>query len=282
VPKSTVSRALTRLETELQARLVERSTRKLSLTETGEALLVHAEAMLAEAENAVAEIAAQQGNPRGLLRVAMPATMARSIIAPELPRFVAAYPDVNLALTVTDRLLNPITDEYDIVIRAGWLEDSALIVRRVAAIETGLFASRAYVAAHGLPASPADLADHQVAGLSIGASAVLNLRRGNVRSEVPLSRRFTVNDPVVAAEMMRAGLMIAQCASWLVEADVAAGDVVPVLPGWDVDDPPSLYALYPSRTAVPPKVRVFLDFIDEVARAVLQGRAPHPEARPQQ
>ncbi|QMW21677.1 LysR family transcriptional regulator [Sandaracinobacteroides saxicola] len=278
MPKSSVSRAVARLEQELQARLVERSSRALVLTEAGAGLLGHAQAMVVEAENGFAEIAARQGNPRGLLRVAMPATMARSILAPELPGFLRRYPDVDLAVTVTDRLVNPVTDEYDVVVRAGWLEDSSVIVRKVAAIEMGLFASVGYVAAHGMPLTIEALPAHAVIGLSLPGARTLTLSRQGRQVEVPMARRFSSNDPVVAAEMVRAGLAIGQLARWFIAHDVAAGRIVEVLPDWALEDPPALYALYPSRTAMPPKVRVFLEFITDVANRVQRGDAgPHPE-----
>lgn len=278
LPKSSVSRAVARLEAELQARLVERSTRQLQLTEVGQAFLVHARSIVAEAENAVAEVAAYQGNPRGLLRVAMPATLGRSILAPEFPGFLRRYPDVDLALTVTDRLLNPVTDAYDVVIRAGWLEDSSLIVRQVLTIRMGLFASPDYLAQHGTPLTPDDLREHRIIALVLpGARSGLTLVRNRQRISMPTSTRFTPNDPVIAAEAVRQGLAIGQVTSWLVQGDVDAGRLVPVLPDWEVDDPPVLHALYPSRTAMPPKVRVFLDWIEEVAGRVQEGRGPHEE-----
>jgi LysR family transcriptional regulator, transcriptional activator for aaeXAB operon len=265
-----------RLESDLQARLLERSTRRVALTEVGSAFLLHARAMAQAAENAVAEVAAFQGNPRGLLRVAMPATMGRSILAPELPRFLERWPDVDLAVTITDRLLSPVADNFDVVIRAGRLEDSSLIVRRVATIDMGLFASVDYIARHGLPATVAALAGHAVIG-ALNPGAALALCRGAETADVALTRRFASNDPIIALEMIRAGMAIGQAARWLLRGDIAAGRVVAVLPDWGVADPPALFALYASRIAMPPKLRVFLGFLEDVAGNLQLAGTPHAE-----
>jgi DNA-binding transcriptional LysR family regulator len=265
LPKSTVSRAVAKLESVFEARLVERTTRRVALTEIGEALHAHCQKMVSEAQNAEAEIAAYQGHPSGLLRVAAPSAIGRQIIGPALPEFLRRWPDVDLQLHLTDRQLNPVAEQFDVVLHAGWLEDSALIARKIADTNAILVASRAYAETRPLPRTIEELAGHPVIGFPFADAPPLELVSGKERVKVPIWRRFACNDPLVNLSMVEQGLAIAPISAVFAAARLARGDLIPVLPAYQLHDPPALYALYPGRTALSPKVSVFLDYLVELA-----------------
>jgi DNA-binding transcriptional LysR family regulator len=273
LPKSTVSRAVSRLESVYSARLVERTTRKISLTEIGETLHLRCRRMVEEAESAEAEIAAYQGHPSGRLKVAAPYVMGHVMLKPNLPEFLDLYPDVDLQLQLTDRVLSPVTDNFDVVIRIGWLEDSNLIARKIADVNAILVASRAYVEAHGLPASPQELAGHAVIGFPTGGTRAMELVGGRDRVNVPIWSRFACNDPLMNVELVQRGLAIAPISGFIASELLRSGDFVHVLPKYKLHDQPAIYALYAGRTALSPKISVFLDFLSELTARALANPA---------
>ena len=270
LPKSSVSRAVSRLEAAFAARLVERSTRRVSLTEIGRALHAHCQAMVAEAENAAAEVAAYQGHPSGLLRVAAPTTIGRNVLGPHLPHFLSQYPDVDLQLQLTDRQLDPAAEAFDVVIHTGWLVDSPLIARKITDIGAVLVASRAYVEAHGLPNTIEALAHHAVIGFPILGAPPLELVAGRERVAVATWPRFACNDPIINLDLVRRGVAIAPLSALFAGSGLAQGELVQVLPSYQLHDPPALYALYAGRTAISPKIAVFLDFLSDLAQRIRQ------------
>jgi DNA-binding transcriptional LysR family regulator len=268
LPKSSVSRAVARLEASYEARLIERTTRSLRLTEIGAALHEHCRAMVAEADNAEAEIAAYQGHPSGLLRIAAPTTVGRNILGPQLSDFLARYPDIDLHLQLTDQVLNPVADGFDVVVHIGWLEDSSLIARKIIDVNAILVASRGYAREHGLPDSIEELAGHAVIGFPIVGAPALELTAGRERAAVPIWKRFACNDPLLNLELVEQGVAIAPVSAYFAAPRLARGDLVHVLPRYQLLNPPSLHALYAGRRALSPKISVFLDFLTELAQRV--------------
>jgi DNA-binding transcriptional LysR family regulator len=266
LPKSSVSRAVSKLEAAFAARLVERTTRRVTLTEIGRSLHGHCLKMVSEAENAEAEIAAYQGHPSGRLRVSSPSSIGHVILKANLPEFLERYPEVDLQLLLTDRVINPVTDDMDVVIRTGWLEDSSLIARKIVDVNAILVASPAYLERHGVPGSVQDLSSHNVLGLPIGETRSLRLTDGKEQVEVPVWPRFSCNDPLTNMEFADRGLAIAPISSIVAARRVLSGELVHVLPKYRLADQPSVYALYAGRTALSPKISVFLDFLTELAR----------------
>jgi DNA-binding transcriptional LysR family regulator len=161
-PKSSVSRSLARLEQAVGAVLVERSTRRLRLTDAGALLRPHARRILNDVDEAETALGGFGGVPRGLLRVNATYAFAQGVLAPMLPPFLARHPEVRVALDIENRRIDPMAEEADLVIRLGPLADSALIARRLAVLEVWLCASPAYLAARGTPARAADLARHDM------------------------------------------------------------------------------------------------------------------------
>ena len=273
LPKSTVSRAVSKLESLFAARLVERTTRGLNLTELGRALHAHCRNLVNEAQNAEAEIAAYQGHPRGRLRVAAPYALGHMVLRSSLPAFLDEFPDIDLQLQLTDRSLNPVTDDFDVVIRVGWLEDSSVTVRKITDIDAVLLASPAYVQAHGLPQSGQDLEAHSIVGFPTTEPRPLTLANGQDRIKVPIWPRFACNDPMMNLEFVQRGIAIAPISSFVAAALVRAGSLIRVLPAYTLLDQPAVHALYAGRTAVSPKIAVFLDHLTEVARLLRSGAA---------
>lgn len=265
LPKSTVSRAVARLEGAYQARLIERTTRRLTLTEIGRSFHLHCVAMVAELENAEAEIAAYQGHPSGLLRVAAPHSLGRHVVGPNMPEFLARYPDVDIHLQLTDQLLGPGTSGLDVVLRIGAIENSAAVARKITDVDAVLVASAGYAAAHGLPETIEELHEHPLIGLPVIGADAIDLVSGRDKARVPTWRRFGCNDPIVNLDLVRRGCGIAPVSSFFLAEALAAGELVRVLPGWSLAYQPAINALYASRTAISPKVTAFLDFLTELA-----------------
>jgi DNA-binding transcriptional LysR family regulator len=265
LPKSTVSRAVARLESVYGARLVERTTRRLSLTEIGRSFHGHCLKMVAELDNAEAEIAAYQGHPSGQLRIAVPHSLGRHVVGPNMPEFLGRYPDVDVDLQLTDQILSPGTSGLDVVLRIGALEDSAAIARKITDVNAVLVASASYVERRGLPETVDALAQHSLIGLRVLGGDSIELVRGRERVKVPTWRRFACNDPVLNLELVRQGFAIAPVSSFFLATAMASGELVRVLPGWSLAAQPAVYALYASRTAVSPKITAFLDFLTELA-----------------
>jgi DNA-binding transcriptional LysR family regulator len=266
LPKSSVSRAVSKLEAGFGARLVERTTRRVTLTEIGRSLHEHCVKMVAEAENARAEIAAYQGHPSGRLRVSSPSSISHVVLKNYLPDFIGRYPDVDLQLLLTDRTISPIADDVDVAIRIGWLEDSSLVARKIVDVNAILVASPAYVEKHGLPTTIEELGNHNVLGLPLGEVRSLRLTSGKEEVEVGTWARFSCNDPLTNLEFADRGFAIAPISALVAARRVASGELMHVLPKYRLADQPSVYALYAGRTALSPKISVFLDFLIELAR----------------
>jgi DNA-binding transcriptional LysR family regulator len=287
VPKSTVSRAIASLEGRLGVRLVERTTRRVALTEAGELYLERCQRMLEEAEQADLLIGALQAKPRGRLRVGAPVAFARSILGPILGDFVALYPELRLHLQLLGGEVSPRERALDLVIRPGPLEDSGLLVKPLMQIRLGAYASPGYLENRDVPDSPAALRQLSCITASCGVlgeagdSAIWRLRRGADVQEVRVESRVSVADPVINYQLAVAGAGVALLSQSVARADLERGRLVRLLPDWE-PDPVELHAVYPSRLNSSPKVRVFLQFLRErlpmpVSQLPLNQSALKPE-----
>jgi DNA-binding transcriptional LysR family regulator len=268
VPKSSVSRAIQRLEERLGIRLVERTTRSMNLTEAGELYLDHCQRMVEEAEQADLAVGALATTPRGRLRVAAPVAFARGILSPILGEFVLRYPELRLRLHLLNGSASPREGSFDLLIRPGPLEDSGLLVKPVLRVRLGVFASPAYIKKHGQPRTPAELRLHSCVTTSCSSggepedAATWWLRRGTERREVRVESRVSVPDPVMCYHLAAAGVGLALLSQTMTRGEVAAKKLKRVLPEWE-PEPVELHALYASRLNASPKVRAFLDFLRE-------------------
>lgn len=268
VPKSSVSRTIQRLERRLGVRLVERTTRRVALTEVGELYLNHCRRVMEEAEQADLAVGALQAKPRGTLRVGAPVAFARSIMGPSMGDFLAMYPELRMHLQLLNGDESPRAGSFDVIVRAGPLEDSGLLVKPLMRIRLGAYASPAYLKRRKTPESPAALAQQSCITMTCGTFgepgnfAMWRLRRGGELKEVRVDARVSVPDPTINHQLALAGTGVALLAQSVVRADVEEGRLVRLLPEWE-PEPVELHALYPSQLNSSPKVRVFLQFLRE-------------------
>lgn len=258
MPKSSVSRALARLEEAVGAVLVERSTRALRLTDAGLLMQRHARRILDDVDEAEDAITGLIGAPRGDLRVSAPFTFAAGPLAPMLPDFLARYPEVRLVLTVDNRPVDLLTEDIDVAIRIGPLPDSDLIARRLSVFELWPCASPAYLAQRGTPVRPEDLAAHAIVAHSDRERAWRFTSRSGVAREVEFRSIAAVPEPAVARTMLIDGAGIGRLPDFYAVEALAKGTLVRMLPGWASGEVEA-HALYPSHRSLSAKVRVFID-----------------------
>lgn len=266
VPKSTVSRAISRLEGRLGVRLVERTTRSVSLTEVGELYLNRCLRVIEEAEQADLAVGALQAVPRGTLRVGAPVAFARSILGPRIAGFLSAYPEMRLHIQLLNGPEPSRQSGLDLIVQAGTPEDSNLLVKPLMRIRLGVYASPEFLAHRPLPATPADLLQLGCIATTCdthgeaGDFATWRLRHGNELKEIRVEARVSVPDPTINHQLALAGVGAALLAQQVLQPDVEQGRLIRILPDWE-PEPIELYALYPSRLDSSPKVRALLQFL---------------------
>lgn len=261
LPKSTVSRRLALLETELGERLLLRTTRKLTVTDFGNSVLEHAHQVAAEVEAAMALADQRQAEPSGRLRVSMPGDFANVILEPVLSQFIAKYPAIQLEVDISPRRVDLIGENFDVAIRMGDLpDDASLAARRLAVFSVGLYAAPSYLKQHGWPSEPEALMEHEGLRLLLrsGEPQRWILSRGEVRWEGIAPGRATVNSPEVLLRLARAGVGITLVPDHYAEQFVQRGELVQVLPDWSAQ-PATAWAVFPGRRLMPARTRVFLD-----------------------
>lgn len=259
--KAAVSDQIKRLEERLGARLMNRTTRRLSLTAAGEACYRHSRRMVAEAEEAARAATLFHAEPRGVLRVAAPTTFAPMHIVPLLPAFQAQHPRLSVELMLSADIVDLVKERFDVAIRIGALADSRLIARRLAVSRLVVCASADYLSRHGVPLRIGDLADHPVIEF-----APLGWR-GRWRLAGPGGRKTVATNPVFVSDSGEAvlaaatsGLGLAALPNWMVSAALERGTLVQILPGWGSQAVP-IHAVHAGTRQVPAKVRLFIDHI---------------------
>ncbi|MFD2367194.1 LysR family transcriptional regulator [Pseudoduganella sp. GCM10020061] len=264
-PKSTVSRRLAQLETQLGERLLQRTTRKLVLTDFGAIVLEHARAVAHETEAAGALAQHRQGEPSGRLRVSMPQDFANLGMNDVLGEYMARYPKVALELDLSPRRVDLVAEGFDVAIRMGDLpDDSSLAARRVLTERQGLFASPAYIAQRGLPEHPDELLQHDLLCVlrRTGGPVPWTLQRGKTVWQRELTARLVANSPDLLARVACSGVGIAASTYMFARHLVESGELVRVLPEWEL--PVSVgWAVFPGRRLMPAKTRAFLDLMAE-------------------
>jgi DNA-binding transcriptional LysR family regulator len=274
LPKSTVSRRLALLETTLGERLLQRTTRKLVVTEFGASLYEHARRLADEVEAAGALAQHRQGEPSGKLRISAPGDFANSTLNHVIARFLERYPAVTLEMDLTPRRVDLVAENFDIAIRMGDLPDDATLSARPFILEQpGLFASPPYLARHGIPEHPDDLATHDVLCIlsRSGGPMPWTLIRGKVRWQRALPSRLTANSPDLLARIAARGAGIALSSTLFAEPYMQTGELVRVLPEWEMPTANG-WAVFPSRKLMPAKTRAFLAMMEETCTA--HGHGP--------
>jgi len=260
-PKSTVSRRVAALEAQLGEQLLRRTTRKLTVTDFGRAVLAHAHHVVEDVAAAESLAQHRQVQPSGRLRVTMPSDMANLVLAPMLAEFVLNYPAVTLEVDLSSRFVDLIAENFDVAVRMGELRDDAtLAARRIASFTSGLYAAPSYVAQRGVPAEPEALMEHDALRLlaRTGDPHVWTLVRGEARWEGIPPGRATANSPEVLMRMALAGAGIAMIHDPFAVRYLERGELVQVLPEWST--PPVLAsAVFPGRRLMPAHTRAFVD-----------------------
>lgn len=262
--KSAVSKQISRLEQRLGAQLLQRTTRKLSLTETGRIVLEHAQRVLVEAEAAEAAVQNLQALPRGLLRVNLPMSFGLHYVAPLLPELLALCPELRVDLTFNDRTVDLLEEEVDVAIRIGAnLADSTLTARRLAPVRPITCASESYLRKAGVPLTPDDLRQHECLLYKyLPEPATWHFDGPGGAQAVKVSGRLITNNGDSLRDAALAGHGVARLPSFIVGPDIAARRLVPLLEAYE-PPPFNIYAVYPAQRYLTPKVRAFIDFFAE-------------------
>ena len=262
VAPAMMGRRINALEARLGIKLLLRTTRRLTLTSEGSAFFEEAQRILRDLSDAETRIAQGSVNPSGHLRISAPAGFGRRHVAPLLPDFVAAYPDVTLALDLSDRLVDLIEEGYDCAIRIGELDDSQIVGLRIADNKRVIVAAPSYLNEHGRPNTPADLVQHNC--LSFGQQG--NQSRGWLLKEdgqvkaVRVKGNLACSDGSILHQWALAGRGLAWRSLWEVREDLASGRLVSVLD--DYAAPANgIFAMLPERKHIPLRVRLFVDML---------------------
>lgn len=265
----TISKRLQALEEELNARLFDRTTRSIRITQEGATFLVHARKILEELDAARAAVGANVANPKGKLKISAPASLSHQFVAPAICAFARCFPEIEVQVDVTDRLVNLQEEGYDVAIRCGVLTDSALIAKRLATDHQIVVASPAYIAEHGMPMSPADLPIHKCLVLGDGWS--WSFDREKEPHNVRINARLRSDNGELLRHAALDGLGLFRTSEILVGEDLGNGRLVRVFPDYEMTADTAIWAVYPGPKHVLPKLRVFLDFVGEWFRLAQDG-----------
>lgn len=269
--KSTLSLRVQQLETDLGVQLLNRSSRKLGLTNVGGEFYRHAQSLLRAAEAAENVGRQRQSEPSGTIRITSSVTVAQFALRDILPAFMRMYPKVSIEHHASDVMTDIVGEGYDLAIRAHAdpLPDSSLVQRRLAAVPWYLFASATYLHDKGVPHHPDDLVTHSAIALGRGTTNSWSLRfEEEPAAIVPITARFVSNDMVALKQAACAGLGVVMLPGYVCREEEATGRLVRVLPHWRAVDS-RLTAVLPARQGWLPSVRAFLDYlVDELPRAV--------------
>lgn len=264
LPKSTLSRRISRLEKQLGERLFQRTTRQLNLTEFGLKLLGHGRQIAEDIDAAVALAQHRQLQPSGVLRVSMPNDFANLVLLPLLAEFISLHPAINLEIDLSARRVDLLGEQYDMVIRMGDLPDDAtLAAKPVFQYTWGLYASEVYLALHGAPKQPDDLRQYAVLQLLARQRdpRPLQLTRGDTTWSGVLPAKVTANSPELLVKLALRHLGIAASPKVYANAYVKTGQLVRVLPEWEFPIV-TAWAVFPGRRLMPGKTRALLDFLE--------------------
>ncbi|WP_395063217.1 LysR family transcriptional regulator [Paraburkholderia silvatlantica] len=267
MPLATVSRKVGELESHLKTRLFHRTTRKLSLTEAGSAYVAACRRILEDIGEAERAATGEYAAPKGELVVTAPVAFGRLHVVPVVAEFLAHYPEIDINLLLTDRVVHLMDEHADVAVRIGELPDSTLVATRVGAVRRVICASPAYLAKHGVPAEPADLSGHEC----ITFEALASLRAwafGSGKSEqsVPVHSRLAVNTADAAIEAAILGVGLIRVLSYQVAHAVRANALRVVLDAFEAAPLP-IHLVHAGQAPLPLKLRAFLDFMSPRLKA---------------
>jgi DNA-binding transcriptional LysR family regulator len=266
---TSVSRQISALEEHFGTRLLLRTTRQLALTDEGRLLYERAKAIISEVREIEAALSHDRHQSSGRIRVSSPSLMGRLVIAPLLAEFLRRYPALSVDLLLVDRAVDMVEEDIHLAIRVGRLRDSQLVARKLADIRMIVCASPAYLAQRGTPKTPGDLAHHDCLVFSDapGSAEWRFTEDGKAGRKIRISGRLWMNSLDALAAAAKEGAGIVRVPSWQVEADLAAGHLVRLFADYEPAPVPLHLMFQPSRLASP-KIRAFVDYLDERWRRV--------------
>jgi len=255
-----ITRAISELEARLGVRLLNRTTRAVSITEAGERFLAGARRVLADLDEIEQAAAGEGAAPRGELRVTAPILFGRLHVLPIVTEFLNRFPDVSVALSLIDRPVDLVEEGLDVAVRIGALAESSAIASRVGALHRIVVASPDYLGRCGTPQTPADLGAHAIVAFSGIAGVDHWVFRGQSgEATVAIKPRLVVTTAEAAVDAARAGFGVTRVLSYQAADDIARGSLLRVLPAYEGEELP-IHLLYPGGRHPPPKLRAFLDF----------------------
>lgn len=278
LPKATVTKHIQALEARLRVQLLNRTTRRVTVTADGAAYYERTVRLLAELDDIEASMSQARANPRGRLRVDVGSTIARLLIIPNLARFQERYPDIQLDLGVSDRIVDMISDNVDCVIRGGSLIEQSLVARRIGNLEFITVAAPSYLQRRRVPAHPLDIErEHTVVtyfGAHTNRQYPLEFHQGEEVIEIPGPYRISVNESNAYTEALLQGLGIGQITTFQAQPYLASGALQRLLPEWGHPLLP-VFVVYPPNRHLSAKVRAFVDWAAELfaGHPLLQGQA---------
>lgn len=266
--KTSVTQLVQQLEARLRVRLLNRTTRKVNVTADGAAYYERVIRLLADIDDAETSLSSASTAPRGRLRVDVPSPLARLLLIPALPGFYARYPDIQLTLGVSDRIVDIIEENVDCVVRGGEITDQSLVARHVGDLQLGVYATPGYLQRAGTPLHPSELEEgpHRTIGylwFRTGKALPLVLQQGDDRLEVQGRSALTVDDGNAYLAAGLAGLGVLWLPHYMAKPHLASGELVPLFEGWQLAPMP-LYLAFPPNRHVSAKLRLFIDWVMEL------------------
>ena len=270
----TISKRIQALEDQLSARLFDRTTRSIRITEEGATFLVHVERILAEIEVACASVDDRVSKPKGTLKIAAPAFLGRRYVAPALCQFMRSYPQIDVQVDLQDRPVNLQEDGYDVAIRTGTLTNSTLIAKRLAPDRHIIAASPAYLARRGRPAQPEELVRHDC--LILGDGVQWPFCKNGLETSVRIQGPIRSNDGELLCQAAQDGLGLIRASELVVLSELRSGRLTQVLADYEVGSNAAVWALYPSSKHLLPRMRALLDFLGVWFRDLASGQNGTP------
>jgi len=266
--KTTVTQLVQQLEARLRVRLLNRTTRKVNVTADGAAYYERVVRLLADMDDAETSVSSATLAPRGRLRVDVPSPLARMLLIPALPGFFARYPEIQLTLGVSDRIVDIVGENVDCVVRGGEITDQSLVARHVGDLQLGIYAAPGYLQHFGTPEHPRELEEgrHKTVGFlwfRTGKTLPYTMQRGQERVEAQGHPQLTVDDGNAYLAAGLAGLGLLWLPQYMAKPHLASGELVAQFEGWHMPAMP-MYLAFPPNRHVSAKVRVFIDWIIEL------------------
>jgi DNA-binding transcriptional LysR family regulator len=269
LPKSTVSRRMSRLEDHLGIQLLHRSTRAVTVTEDGALFFEYCLRSIGVLRDGERALQSRARHPQGVVRIAIPYVLGQELVCPVLPEFMDLYPDVRLVSVLTDDAVGLLRNGFDVALAIGPLADSGLVAIKLGTTGCGAFGAPEYFERHGAPQNHVELPRFDLlANGTLDRRHVWTLHRDHEEVSVEFTGKLVCNDLLFLRDAALAGLGIANLPAFLCKRELAEGRLVEVLPGWQTSDM-SFFALFADPKAVPVRVRTLIDFLVEKLRPTL-------------